>query len=198
MTTNQKGFAPLLIVAAVALVALLIGGGIVVTKLVLKKTASVAKNAPAAAAPQPTSADALQNLTVQTPSLDFSASPLGALGVSTLDVGPTFAGNAVTNLPLNTSIGYSGKVSIAVPTVEIPTPDLPTITPAPAPAPTTPSTGGSPTSTPPSGQSSPPPQAQVTASNCAQFSSIPSAQYCTAVGDPNGVTLCQQCKAAGL
>ena len=197
MTTNKKGFAPLLIVAVVALVALLIGGGIVVTKLITKKAAvPVAKNASAPAAP----ADALQNLTVQTPSLDFSASPLGALDVSTFEVGPTFPGNAVTNLPLNTSIGYSGKVSIAVPAVEIPTPDLPTITPAP----TTPSTGGSSSSssssssTSSSSQSSPPAQAQVTASNCAQFSSIPSAQYCTAVGDPNGITLCQQCKAAGL
>lgn len=56
-----------------------------------------------------------------------------------------------------------------------------------------------PTEEPPAEEppSEPPPQSQVNASNCAQFAAMPSASYCSQVGDPNGRQLCEDCKAAG-
>jgi hypothetical protein len=43
----------------------------------------------------------------------------------------------------------------------------------------------------------PPPQSEVNSSNCAQFATMPSASYCSQVGDARGQQLCQDCKAAG-
>jgi hypothetical protein len=51
------------------------------------------------------------------------------------------------------------------------------------------------TSTPPAGEAGAPSNATANATSCAQFNGIPSCSY---VGDPQGATLCNQCKAAGF
>ena len=85
-----------------------------------------------------------------------------------------------------TDTSYSYKLDIAMPNVQL---DVPTAPAAPAGG----DTGSSGASS--GGGSS---QSTPNAANCAQFSAMPSAQYCSAAGDPNGIALCQACKAAGL
>jgi hypothetical protein len=188
MKRTQQGFAPIyVIIAAVAAVALLIGG-FVAFRLHLNKAVSGPDGG------QPTAVqDDMTSLAAPDVNLDFSISPIADLAVPTLDIGPTMPGNVVSGMNIDTDIGYSGSVSITRPTVKISAPTMPTISAPPAAPPVSqPSSEGS-GAAPAEGQG----QGSVTAANCAPFAAIPSAQYCSQVGDSNGRTLCEACKAAG-
>lgn len=122
----------------------------------------------------------LEDLQVQAPDLEFSLSPLPKLNVSSLNLSlPELpAGDIFSGFPIDTNFSYQGNLDISVPSIQL---NIPTQTP---------------TQTPqiPSQQQE---QDAVNAANCAQFSSVP-AGYCSMVGNPSGVTLCEQCKAAGF
>jgi hypothetical protein len=132
-------------------------------------------------------------------SLQISAPSFGAPSTSALPSLQASAFNlSSASLPSNgifrdftakTDTSYSYKLDIAVPTVEL---DVPTAPAAPSGG-STGSSGGSTGGSSGSGGS----QSTPSASNCAQFLAMPSAQYCSAAGDPNGIALCQACKAAG-
>jgi len=189
----------MLLVGLVILIVAIAGGVFFVLRRPSPKpTATPSVNQSEPAAVQPASGqpqDEIGSLTVAAPSFDIpSSSALPNLDVSALNL-------TSANLPskgiykdfsVNTDTAYSYKMDIAVPAINITVPDLPA-------AGTTGGTiggtvGGSTGNTGSSGAS----QGAVTPANCAQFSAMPSAQYCTSVPDANGRTLCSQCKAAGL
>lgn len=117
----------------------------------------------------------LEELEVSAPIFDMSLSPLPSLNVSALNL--SSPGLPSTNLfkgfLVNTDFSYQGEVELSTPSVPF------TYT-----APSTPEEESQ--------------QGTVNAQNCAQFSTVPSAQYCSMVSDPDGRTLCEQCKAAGF
>ncbi len=145
--------------------------------------------------------------------LDFSVSGLAPADVPDL----TMSGDLDFDLPDLDLSGLSGidlDLTAPEPDIDAPEPDLGSLTfdfsglsaladrPA-APAGQVPDeqpSNEAPTDEGPIGEEPPaeePPQSQVTASNCAQFAAMPSAAYCSQVGDPNGRELCENCKAAG-
>lgn len=121
---------------------------------------------------------ALEELIVSSPGFDLSFSPLPALKSSALNLlAPSLlSGNIFSGFSVNTDFSYKGDTTIKAPDV--------------------------PFSYTPSNQTSQQDQGQqqqgVNAASCAQFSSIPSAQYCSMVSDSSGRALCEQCKAAGF
>jgi len=125
-----------------------------------------------------TTEQALDELTVGAPTMDFSVSPMGELGLSGFDLGNDVAGDLFGNVGVNSDFSYTGSLTPASPTVQL---TAPTDYNVAAPA-----------------QEQPPEEeqsaSQANAANCAQFSSVPSCSYVT---DPNGRTLCEACKAAG-
>ncbi|KPJ86178.1 hypothetical protein AMJ57_00215 [Parcubacteria bacterium SG8_24] len=147
-------------------------------------------------------------------SLDFSVSGLGAADVPDL----ALSGDLDFALPDIDLSGLSGvDLDLTAPDVGItaPEPDLGTLTfdltglsalteqagpPSGAGPPADVSTvEDEPTGEPPAEEpsSEPSPESQANAGNCAPFAAMPSASYCSQVGDPNGRELCEDCKAAG-
>ena len=122
---------------------------------------------------------ALEELEVFAPEFDMSLSPLPSLNVSALNL--SFPELPSTNLfngfSVNSDFSYQGEVKLSTPNVPF------TYT-----APSVPQ------------EEEQPSQGQGTANaqNCAQFSTVPSSQYCSMVSDSSGRTLCEQCKAAGF
>jgi hypothetical protein len=223
--TDNRGFAPIIIALIIAVV---LGAAGITTYLVMKKkaagpsaptpaatTAKVNGEVPTNGAKPANPSNKLDSLHITAPSIEMpSSSSLPKLNASALNVSaPNFSGTGLfKNFTTNTSTSYSYKLDIPMPAVEL---TIPTITAPPTTAvPPTGTTGGSTGSTGASGApagstggtgssgstgtTGQPSQATVNAANCAQFSSMPSAQYCSQIPDPNGQTLCQQCKAAGL
>jgi len=121
----------------------------------------------------------LEELEVSAPTFDMSLSPLPSLNASALNL--SSPGLPSTNLfkgfSVNTDFSYQGEV-------ELSTPSVPFTYTAP--------------STPEEETQQPSQEEAVNAQNCAQFSTVPSAQYCSMVSDLDGRTLCEQCKAAGF
>ncbi|MFH0927910.1 MAG: hypothetical protein V1821_00370 [bacterium] len=134
----------------------------------------------------------VQNISIQAPVFDLSNSPLPALKVSALNISsPELpASFAIADIFISTDFSYKGNTSLVTPEIKI---EAPVIS-VPA-APATP-----PASQEPASPETPaaPAQSEVNQANCSQFSAMPSAQYCSAVSDTNGRTLCTQCKAAGF
>lgn len=146
--------------------------------------------------------------------MDFSVSGLGQSDVPDL----TLSGDLDFDMPDIDLSGLSGAhIDLTAPDadVEAPEPDLGDMTfdfsglsalaekagppPGAGPPADVPAGEETPTEAPPAEEppSEPPPQSQVSAANCAQFAAMPSASYCSQVGDPNGRELCEDCKAAG-
>lgn len=139
--------------------------------------------------------------------LDFSVSGLGLSGVPELSL----SGNLDFDLPDLDLSGLSGiDLDLTAPDADVeapPVPDLGSLTfdfsglssfgqqAGPPPGAGPPSDDEEPPVEEP--PTEPPPQSQVNATNCAQFAAMPSASYCSQVGDPNGRELCEDCKAAG-
>lgn len=127
----------------------------------------------------------LKELVVSGPELDLSFSPLPSLKSSSLNL-PTPSlpsSNIFGGFSVNADFSYQGDVTIKSPEVPF------SYTP--------------PKQTQQQGQGQQQggqqqQQGQVNTANCTPFSSVPSAQYCSMVSDPNGRALCEQCKAAGL
>lgn len=149
-----------------------------VTAFVVSRRAGPAGEGGLGGAVAATVGQALDALAVGAPSLDFSVSPLGELGLSAFDLGSDVADDLFGNIGVDSDFSYEGDLTLEVPEAEIAAPTEFSIE---MPAEEQPSEGE---------QS----QSQANAANCAQFSSVPSCSYVT---DPNGRTLCEACKAAG-
>jgi len=179
-----------------------------VVKKVLPKKAPIVKIKPV---PAKSSADAsLDNLKINTPTFVASPSPIPDLKASTLNV-PTAqlpGKNMLQGFAVDKNTSYQGgAVQIETPEVDVnqymptniptgPTNVPTTGAPTTVTTPTTPSTG--PTNTPTTtggGQQTSGGNLAPSAQNCAQFSGVPSCSY---VSDPNGATLCNSCRAAGM
>ena len=146
----------------------------------------------------------LDALHVPSTDYDLSSSPIPDLKIEPLNLAlPKLpAKDMLKNFTYDKNIGYAGgAVNIEMPTIDvsgmiqknmptnIPTGNIPSnVQPAPTNIPI-----NNPTVTPPTTEA--PAQSQVNAANCAAFKQVPSCSY---VGDANGKTLCDQCKAAGL
>lgn len=187
-----KGFAGMMVIAAVAI--LIIGAG---AYLIMQK--SPAEQAGENAG----TSESVVDVGVSVPEFNFSSSPLADLNASSLNVGmPKFSfGNIFSAPSVDYNFSYKSsdiQISTPSPKIDFDMSSIPAGKPAgqpPVPSngtPSIPSTDSP--SIPEQGQQ----QGTVNAANCAQFSAMPSAQYCSAVSNSNGKTLCEQCKAAGL
>ena len=135
--------------------------------------------------------DVFDSLQVAAPGFEVpSASALPSLEASALNLSSASlpSTGVFRDFTAQTDTSYSYKLDVAVPEVQL---DVPIVTTEPTESGTG-SSGGSTGGSAGSGSD----QGTPSAANCAQFSSIPSG-YCSAVGDPNGIALCQACKAAG-
>ena len=182
---NQKGIVPLLIVAIIAIVAALAGGGIY---LATRKSPEQQK------AQQVSQAEnSVDQVGVSIPDLNFSQSPLPDLKVSSLNVpAPSISagGNIFTAPSVNTNFSYDvSSINISTPSVssyDIKMPAIPTTIPTQnQQAPSNP-TGGQPATTPPSGGQ------QGPGGDCSQFAAPPSCSMVGAPGTP-GYEMCKQC-----
>lgn len=177
----KRGFVNLIVMAILA--AIVIGGG---TYLVMKKS------------PDQKAAEienTVSDIGASVPSLDFSASPLPDLNVSSLNVAAAApkTSNIFSAPRVDTDFSFkSPNLDIKVPSVSaadlnFTMPTIPTGVSQPS-APT----GGAPASIPqgeaPSSGSGAP------AVDCGQFNSMPDASYCSMVPDPNGQAACKKCK----
>lgn len=175
---KQLGFSPIIIAVAVALILIISGAGyyFVVRETPEEKKAREEKEA----------AKAVDELRVEAPAFDLSLSPLPSLNSSALNVSsPNLPASGIfPNFSVNSDFSYGGSTAISSPTVKL------DYTP---PAPKQEQSGGQQEQQQDGGQQQS--QSQVNQANCAQFSSIPSSQYCYMSGA--GQSLCEQCKAAG-
>lgn len=145
-----------------------------------------------------TTEQALDDLTVAVPSLDVSASPLGALELSSFDLGSDVGSPSFGSVTVNDSFGYSADLSLATPTVNLTAPTNVKVSVPSQPAPSAPSAPPAGTTTPPAGSGSSGSSGSAPAVNsatCAQFAGVPS---CAMIPDPNGQELCEDCRAAGF
>lgn len=180
MQTAIKKIGPVKTAIGAIVLLALIGGGALLLSMRPEEPAS----GPAVGTPETATAeDALDDLSISAPDLDFSVSPLGELGLSAFDLGTDMSGDLFGNVRVSSDFGYGGGVTLSTPDVELSAPTDINIQAPAQPA--------APPEQPPGGQSGPP---QVSPGACAQFSSVPSCSY---VSDPNGQDLCNQCKAAG-
>jgi len=177
---NQKGIAPIIIAIIIVILLFFAGGAYILISKKITKGPQEGPNPPEIGIGK-----ALEEIKITAPKLDFSLSPLKELKISAFNLAfPDFPSFSIfKGFSLNTDLSYKGDLTFSVPKVslEVTQPEIP------QPPPESPET-------PPSESS----QEEVNSTNCAQFSSMPSAQYCSQVEDTNGRTLCEQCKAAGL
>ena len=212
MTNQQRGLAPLIIVAIVAVTLAIAGVGGYFGYQAIKKSKTA--DSPAVSEPvvEPATEEVEDGLPVLYGEVDISGAglPAGEL--------PSFAASGDFDLT-TADFDFSGlggfELDVSGPTDSTLTaPPVPNLTPTDfdfsgvagqmaaqqqqqqqqQQAPPENQTPTEPPSSEPPPE--PPAQSQVNASNCAQFASMPSASYCSAVGDPNGRQLCQDCKAA--
>ncbi|MDD5251629.1 MAG: hypothetical protein PHT12_03265 [Patescibacteria group bacterium] len=143
----------------------------------------------------------LDDLTIDVPVLDLSASPIPDLKLSSLAVlVPELPSRGeFKNLATPVDTAVQPEVNIEIPALDI---EMPTtgsegatggVVAAPETGAPTGETGGAPSGSQGGSQST-----EVNATNCAQFASMPSVQYCSSVADPNGATLCTSCKNGGF
>jgi len=194
-TDSTKGFAGLIVIAAVAVLIIGAGAYLMMQKPPAEKTGEV--NADKAG-------ESVENVGISVPELNFSASPLSDLNVSSLNVGaPQFSfGNIFSAPSVDFDFSYKSNVELSIPSpkIDFELPSVPSGKPtgqpssAPSGVPSASSVNTPSPSTPEEGKQ----QSAVNAANCAQFSTMPSAQYCSMVSNSSGKTLCEQCKAAGL
>ena len=175
---NQTGSLNIIIIAvvAIAFLAALGGGYYLMTKN--KKAAKLAGET-GEQAPQ-----AVQDVIVDAPTLDFKLSPMPSLYVSSVILAaPAMPGGRMfPNLSVNSNFSYTGDTSIATPSItfDVPVPEEiknPPIAPPPT-IPTAPVT-------PPSGSAG-------QSTDCAQFASVPSCSMVGAPGTP-GYDACKIC-----
>ena len=210
MKNQQRGLAPLIIVAIVAVTLAIASVGGYFGYQAIKKSKTA--DSPAASEPvvEPATEEVEDVLPVLYGEVDISGAglPAGEL--------PSFAASGdfdLTTVDFDFSSLGGFELDVSGPTDSTLTaPPVPNLTPTDfdfsgvagqmaaqqQQQQQAPPENPAPTEQPPS---EPPPelpaQSQVNASNCAQFASMPSASYCSAVGDANGRQLCQDCKAAG-
>jgi hypothetical protein len=183
---DNRGIAPLIIVAIIAGALIIVGGGIYL----------IFANSPAQRAIRGASKaqNALDKIGGAIPDLNFSQSPLPDLNSSSLNVtAASLASGSIFTAPtVNTDFSYdSSSIKIATPTVDasmIKMPSAPTGAPSDVPSgtqgpPTTIPTGGQQTGSQPSGQ-----QGGAPTVDCSQFASVPS---CSMTG--SGYDMCKQC-----
>ena len=166
-------------------------------KTVVKKLPKLKKIVIPKAAPKTSVQKQLDSIKVNLPALGVSASPMPDLKLAPLNLAiPNVPAKSVMkNFSVDKNVSYNEPVNVPVPDVTSmmqsemggTPPTTPPATTPPATTPTTPSAnppagGGGNASTP-------------NATNCAQFSGVPACSY---VGDPNGQTLCNACRAAGM
>lgn len=187
---GNRGLAPLILIIIIVVALAALGGGYFAvrsTPLGAKLGLKPATSEKGLAGETTAGGDAIDNLSVTAPVFDYSTSTLPELKLSAANPGAPGAvstSNLFPSLSLDTDFDYSLNLNVALPTVEFDvTPAAPAGETPAAPDGEQPADGGSQGGTTPS------------ASNCAQFSSVPSCSY---VGDPNGKTLCEACKAAGF
>ena len=171
---KQSGFSPIIIAVAVALILIISGAGYY---FVVRETSEEKK-----AREEKETAKSADELRMEAPDFDLSLSPLPSLKMSTLNLSsPSLPSNDIfPNFSLNSDFYYGGSTAISSPTVH-----LDYIPPALQ-------QSGQQQEQQQDGSQQ---QGQVDSSNCAQFNTIPVAQYCYMAGA--GQTLCEQCKAAG-
>ena len=172
-TTDQRGLAPV-IIAVIAAAILVIGG------LAYVLISRWGPGAPEEAATEEGGIESVADLELDLPVIDFSASDLPSLELATLDLelpDLTAGGAVFPGFAVNSDFSAASDLGVALPVIA--DSDL---VPENLPPPPPPGDG----------------QGDVNQANCAQFSAMPSAQYCSAVGDPSGRALCEACKAAGF
>lgn len=198
MTNNKnmdsiRGFAGLMVIVAAAILIAGAGAYLIMQKPPVEKTGEVGINKVG---------ESIEDIGVSVPEFEFSSSPLADLNVSSLNVGaPQFSFNNIFSAPaVDADFSYKSNVEISTPSPKIDFDMSSIMTGKSTGQPSIPS-GGNPSvpvtetpSTPAQGEQ----QGTVNAANCAQFSTMPSAQYCSMVSNSSGKTLCEQCKAAGL
>ncbi len=173
----MKGFISLIAMIIAAI--LVIGGGtyFVVKKSGTQKVAEVETN--------------IGDISASIPSLDFSASPLPDLNVSSLNVGVVQSNtkNIFSAPNVNTNFSFQTNLDIKVPSVSAS--DLNFQMPS---APTNNQPGntnvGSPDSAPQGGGTQPSAGASQPSVDCSQFAQVPSCSY---ISDPNGQAACKKC-----
>jgi len=206
----NKGIAPLIIMIIVAAILAAAGGGYFVMtktsagkKLVAKierakPGAEKKADADAADQTQAPTATGVDSIRVAAPTFDFSFSPVPSLDASAFNVGSPYVAStagAFSGLNIKADFSVDTKLNIDLPKINADELKPKTLAqPATPPATTQPPATQPPATQPPSGGQN----GTVSQANCAQFASMPNASICAQVGDPNGRTLCQQCKAAGF
>ncbi|MFA6603573.1 MAG: hypothetical protein WCT10_01870 [Patescibacteria group bacterium] len=195
----NRGIAPLIIlIIAAALLAAAGGGYVIMTKTdagkkLIAKIEQVKSGAEKKAdGSADTAATGVDSIQIAAPSFDFSFSPVPSLDASAFNVGSPYVASAA-----GAFTGLSFKTDLSVDTdlnVELPAINADELKPKTLAQPAAPPAAQPPAAQPPSGDQG----TTVNQTTCAQFASMPSAQYCSQVGDANGRTLCEQCKAAGF
>lgn len=187
---NQKGFTPLVI--AIIITALLVLAGAIYFLVIKKQPLPFVGEKPEGGKIANLE-QALDELQIVAPELDMSLSPLPRLNLSALNLSTSQlpAMNIFTGFSVNSDFSYKGSVNLSVPTVPFTyTPgtssQVPTQTPLPS---------QTPNQTPLPSQT--PSQLEVNSTNCSQFATVPSSQYCSMV-PANVKVLCEQCKSAGF
>ncbi len=165
-------------ISKVQLLAAIIVAGLVIVGGVIYFISGNKNIIPQQTAKVPEEKDLMAGVEVSAPAFDFSVSPLNAVDLSAFNLSPSLTSDLFSAPGVSATVSYASSVSLALPSVNL----------------TMPTDFNIEQSAPPT-QETTPSQGQVNASNCAQFSAVPS---CTYVSDPNGQTLCNQCKAAGF
>jgi hypothetical protein len=178
---DNRGIAPLIIVAIIAAALIIVGGGIYLI-FINSPTQKAIRGASKAQ-------NAIDKIGSAIPDLNFSQSPLPDLNSSSLNVtaASLVGGNIFTAPSVNTDFSYdASSINIAVPSVDasdINFSNIPTGIPSGAQGSSQQqSTGGSAT-----GQ-----QGGASTTDCSQFASVPSCSYVGAAGS-QGYELCKQC-----
>ncbi len=186
-----KGFAGIMVIAAVVILIIGAGAYFVMQKSSVEKAGETSGNS-----------ESVGYVGVSVPEFNFSSSPLADLNASSLNVGmPRFSfGNIFSAPSVDADFSYKSNVEISIPSPKIDFDMSSIMTSKQTGQPSIPS-GNNPSvpvtetpSAPVQGEQ----QGTVNAANCAQFSTMPGAQYCSAVSNANGKILCEQCKAAGF
>jgi len=178
----QKGIAPFVLIIIV--VALLIVGGTVYFAVLKKSPAEQDAAQKTETEQKKAEAEkAVDDVSVEVPSLDLSGSPMPNLELSALNVSAPDAGMGnvfSSGVFVDSNFSAAADTTIAAPELKL---DIPTMTQPEIPS------GGTQPSPAPSEQPSGGTQPSV---DCSQFSAVPSCSYVGGAGSP-GYTACKQC-----
>jgi hypothetical protein len=178
---DNRGIAPLIIVAVVAIIAVLAGGGIYLAakKSPEQKKAQGLSNAQ----------NSIDQVGVSILDLNFSQSPLPDLKISALNVSApnlNSGGNIFTAPSVNANFSYdASSINISTPSVSSYNIKMPTMPTVPVQN-QQPPASQQPPADPTGGQQGP------SSADCAQFAAPPSCSYVGAPGS-QGYELCKQC-----